>query len=103
MIVYNVKRRWFAMKEHAERARKATGLRPDALRTIRVENREELAWLLDALCEPTSDKAMLAATGLSPAQADALLDDAHIMVSDDLIVPKFMRDDDDRRNGRRPW
>ena len=50
MIVYNVKRRWFPMKNDAEAYRRSEGLPPAALYTLRIDNRDELAALLDTLC-----------------------------------------------------
>ena len=50
MIVYNVQRAWFAMKNDAETYRREHKLPPDALATIRVDDREDLASLLNTLC-----------------------------------------------------
>ncbi|RUT88027.1 MULTISPECIES: hypothetical protein [unclassified Mesorhizobium] len=50
MIVYNVQRRWFTMKNDAEAHRKELGLPPSATFTLRIDNREELAALLNGLC-----------------------------------------------------
>lgn len=50
MIVYNVKRRWFPMKNDAEAYRKAGGLPPAATYTLRIDDRDELAALLNGLC-----------------------------------------------------
>jgi len=51
VIVYNVKRRWFTMKNDAETYRKSEGLKPDALFTLRVDGRDELAWVLNQICQ----------------------------------------------------
>ncbi|MER8641021.1 hypothetical protein [Mesorhizobium sp. M1252] len=50
MIVYNVKRRWFTMKNDAEAYRKAEGLPPSGTYTLRIESRDDLAALLNGLC-----------------------------------------------------
>lgn len=50
MIVYNVDRAWFTLKDAAERHRKALKLPPKATALARIDNREELAALLNALC-----------------------------------------------------
>ena len=51
MIVYNVDRRWFTMKADAEAYRKLCGLKPDATLALTIEGRDDLAALLNALCE----------------------------------------------------
>ncbi|RUU79027.1 hypothetical protein [Mesorhizobium sp. M7A.F.Ca.MR.362.00.0.0] len=51
MIVYNVQRRWFTMKNDAEAHRKALGLPPSATFTLRIGGRDDLADLLNGLCE----------------------------------------------------
>ncbi|ESZ33838.1 hypothetical protein [Mesorhizobium sp. L2C067A000] len=50
MIVYNVKRRWFTMKNDAEAYRKAEGLPPSGTYTLRIDDRDDLADLLNGLC-----------------------------------------------------
>ncbi|RWN60164.1 hypothetical protein [Mesorhizobium sp.] len=49
MIVYNVGRGWFPMKNDADAHRRQLGLKPAALATIRIDTREELAAFLNAL------------------------------------------------------
>lgn len=49
MIVYNIERGWFPMKNDAEAYRRKLGLKPAALATVRIESREELAAFLNAL------------------------------------------------------
>lgn len=49
MIVYNVDRAFFPMKNDADAYRRQLGLKPAALATIRIESREELAAFLNAL------------------------------------------------------
>ncbi|TIW39833.1 MAG: hypothetical protein E5V72_25260, partial [Mesorhizobium sp.] len=49
MIVYNVDRAWFPMKNDADAYRRQLGLKPAALATIRIDTREELAAFLNAL------------------------------------------------------
>lgn len=50
VIVYNVDRAWFTLKADAERHRVKLKLPPKATALVRVDNREELAALLNALC-----------------------------------------------------
>lgn len=50
MIVYNVDRAWFTLKADAEKHRVSLKLPPKATALVRVDNREELAALLNALC-----------------------------------------------------
>ena len=49
MIVYNVDRAFFPMKNDADAHRRQLGLKPAALATLRIESREELAAFLNAL------------------------------------------------------
>lgn len=49
MIVYNVERAWFPMKNDAEAYRRKLGLKPDANFKLVIESREELAALLNGL------------------------------------------------------
>ncbi|WP_353645706.1 hypothetical protein [Mesorhizobium sp. WSM2239] len=49
MIVYNVERGWFPMKNDAEAYRKTLGLKPDANFKLVIETREELAAFLNGL------------------------------------------------------
>ncbi len=88
MIVYNVKRRWFAMKGDAEKYRIQEKLPPDATAKISISDRTELAALLDALCEPPASPAEGASqVAALPAR---VLDDS--FVDPDLDIPKFLRD-----------
>lgn len=88
MIVYNVNRRWFAMKGDAEKYRIHEKLPPDATIKIGIEDRTQLAALLDALCEPPPSSAE------GPTQVatvpERVIDDA--FVDPDLDIPKFLRD-----------
>jgi hypothetical protein len=88
MIVYNVKRRWFAMKGDAEKFRIQEKLSPDATIKIGIADRAQLAALLDALCEPPARPAEGAAQVADvPAR---VIDDA--FVDPDLDIPKFLRE-----------
>ncbi|ESY35711.1 hypothetical protein NKK48_30215 [Mesorhizobium sp. C386A] len=61
MIVYNVERGWFPMKNDAEAHRRALGLKPDANFKLVIETREELAAFLNGLMglkkEPAPEEA----------------------------------------------
>lgn len=87
MIVYNVKRRWFPMKSDAEKHRIAEKLPPDATIKISIEDRTQLAALLDALCEPPAPGDRTAAeSGPVPGR---LIDESY--VDPDLDIPEFLR------------
>jgi hypothetical protein len=88
MIVYNVNRRWFAIKGEAEKYRIHEKLPPDATIKIGIEDRTRLAALLDALCEPPPSSA----EGAVPAVfvPERVIDNA--FVDPDLDIPKFLRD-----------
>jgi len=88
MIVYNVNRRWFAMKGDAEKYRIHEKLPPDATIKIGIEDRTQLAALLDALCEPPASSAEGAT--LVATVPERVIDDA--FVDPDLDIPKFLRD-----------
>lgn len=95
MIVYNVKRRWFAMKDEAETYRKAEGLKPAATAKVEISNREELAALLNLLCEPSP-----AAAAAAPAVPAAVVDRAYVEPdTGDDEIPLFLRRDNARRFG----
>lgn len=85
MIVYNVGRRFFSMKENAETYRKQIGLRPEATIKIDISHRDQLAALLDGLCYPPKNGA----PEEFPAPA-SIIDDAY--VSSDVDVPAFVRE-----------
>lgn len=88
MIVYNVNRRWFAMKGDAETYRIHEKLPPDATIKISIEDRNQLATLLDGLCEPPPSSA----EGAVPVASvtERVIDNA--FVDPDLDVPKFLRE-----------
>lgn len=105
MIVYNVGRSWFTEKVPAEAYRKAQGLRPAATVKIAVGSREDLAALLNALCEPPLPSS--APVGVRLAERivrDALIPkevidrayvDPNIEVPD--FVPLFLINDPEQR------
>ncbi len=92
MIVYNVRRRWFAMKGDAEQYRIREGLPPGATTKISIEDRTQLAALLDALCEPPASSAE---GGTQVATVPKRVID-NAFVDRDLDIPKFLRDSWDR-------
>lgn len=88
MIVYNVKRRWFAMKGDAEKYRIGEKLPPDATIKIGIADRTHLAALVAALCEPppsSVEGATQAAT-----VPERIIDNT--FVDPDLEIPKFLRE-----------
>ncbi len=64
MIVYNVERRWFPMKNDAESYRRSLKLPPDATFKLQIETREELAAFLEGLCNVARPGAVSVATGI---------------------------------------
>lgn len=88
MIVYNVKRRWFAMKGDAERYRIREKLAPDATSKLSIEDRAELAAFLDALCQAPA----VSAEGKTEVAVvpERIIDDS--FVDSDFDIPKFLRD-----------
>lgn len=90
MIVYNVKRKWFTLKNDAERYRIAEGLTPEHTLTIEVDGRMRLAALLNALCEPP----LPGQTVSEPATAE-LVDRAYAPADRDIpdYIPKFLLKD----------
>lgn len=93
MIVYNVKRRWFAMKSDAEAYRRQEKLPPDATFTLKIEERESLASLLNGLCGIEAPQQAMFATlphAELPRVREMLKRDS---VMDDIpdCVPDFLR------------
>jgi len=89
MIVYNVERRLFALHDAANTYRRERGLKPGAITKIRIEDRDELATLLDGLCNTDivavrTDDGMMA---MIPQDVSV-----HPMVPPDADIPKFLRD-----------
>lgn len=91
MIVYNVERRWFTMKNDAEVHRKALGLPPSATFTLWIENRDDLAALLNGLCgfdEHTAELGLIIPTAqLAP---DEVLERNQISNEPPDFVPAFL-------------
>lgn len=85
MIIYNVQRRWFPMKADADTYRVGLGLPPKATAKIEVNNRDDLAALLNALCEAKEAPDVGATT--------EIVDRAYVPVDTDIpaCVPAFLR------------
>lgn len=96
MIVYNVKRRFFAKKDDADAYRRELGLKPAELNRVEVWSRDELAALLTALAEPTAANIAAVASTLREGPLavtvapEAVIDNAYIPTDRD--VPKFLRE-----------
>jgi hypothetical protein len=90
MIVYNVKRRWFAEKAAAEQYRVAERLRPSTTLKVSVEDRNALVSLLEALCSPPPP-----GQAVSPPATPELIDRAFVSGSIDIpdCVPDFLLKD----------
>ena len=100
MIVYNVGRKWFSEKLDAEKHRKTLGLKPSATLKIVVEHRDDVAALLNALCEPPPPGQPLPLAAL-PATPE-LVERAYVNPAvDDFLdyVPRFLLDD----AGKKLW
>ncbi|TCD15171.1 hypothetical protein [Oricola cellulosilytica] len=93
MIIYNVRRRFLAKKEDAETYRKAERLRPAFTLKIEVGSRDDLAALLNALCNPP------AGAGADFPADEALIDRAQVPgpTSIPACVPDFLLTDEQRR------
>ena len=72
MIVYNVDRKFFALKSRAVAYRKELSLGKDALITLRVENRDDLAALLNGLCAIERNPAEHWQGGIAPPMVAAI-------------------------------
>ena len=90
MIVYNIDRKFFAMKGDADAYRKELGLKPDALIKLTITNREELATLLDGLCAIKREDVGV----IGPGAQTVVIDVAPIPD----CVPQFIRKSWERRN-----
>ncbi len=91
MIVYNVQRRFFTKMHDADVYRVAQGLSRGGQKNIvkiEIRTRDELAALLNALCEPGSDP--LAEANLPASDPKALVDRAYVAPNRD--IPRFLRE-----------
>ncbi|TIQ65441.1 MAG: hypothetical protein E5X41_14865 [Mesorhizobium sp.] len=91
MIVYNVKRRWFTMKNDAEAYRRAEKLPPSATFTLRIDSRDDLASLLNGLCGVFSPAIV---EDLAPAE---VIEGNQITDQPPDFVPRFLVEDWERR------
>jgi hypothetical protein len=80
MIVYNVERRWFTEKDQADAYRIAQKFKPAALLKVFVETRQDLAALLNALCDPGAVEVLAIADkhGLDKIKSAILVDRAYV-------------------------
>jgi len=92
MIVYNVNRQWFDKKNDAEKYRISQGLRPEDTIKIEINDRRQLAALLNGLCEPPAHDDQ-AAMKEFPAPAK-VMDNAYVPT--DFEIPRFLRESRDR-------
>lgn len=87
MIVYCAGTRFFDKKADAEKHRIQLGLPPKETLTFRIENREQLAEFLNALCNPPQQTIPGMPTVTPPP--------------DDAWIPSFIKEDwKRRREGR---
>ncbi|RWM32584.1 MAG: hypothetical protein EOR77_21375 [Mesorhizobium sp.] len=104
MIVYNVERGWFPMKNDADAHRRQLGLKPAALATIRIDTREELAAFLNALMglkkEPAAQEEVPPAGAVLEPQvvAPEVIERNYIEVPD--FVPAFLAKEHAKREGK---
>lgn len=99
MIVYNVDRAWFPMKNDAEAHRKALGLPKGALFKLVITDRDELAALLNGL---TALKAEELPTGAPVEQevAPPEVVERNVLEVPDYI-PKFLAEAEAKRQGKK--
>lgn len=97
MIVYNVGREWFTQKKEAETARRSTRsrLRPQGapLNELRVETREELAALLNAICGGAAgqETTFKGATNSTPVILPAYVNDpSYTSGETPAYIPAFL-------------
>ncbi|TPJ51778.1 MULTISPECIES: hypothetical protein [unclassified Mesorhizobium] len=106
MIVYNVDRAWFPMKNDADAHRRQLGLKPAALATIRIDSREELAAFLNALMGLKKEPAPDAPEETPPAGAilephvvePEVVERNYIEVPD--FVPMFLAKEHAKQQGK---
>jgi len=97
VIVYNVDRQWFTMKSDADIKRRNLGLPPSALITLRVDDRDDLAFLLNGLCgipleqTPVTAREIIQCVAIAQAPVSTIPD----------CIPLFLRKDWERRNKRK--
>lgn len=90
MIVYNVDRRFFALKGDANQYRKELGMKTSALVKLVVNDRYDLADLLDGLCAIKPELL----TGPEPVDPAKRIEVAPIFD----CVPQFIRNSWAKRN-----
>ena len=89
MIIYNVDRRFFDMKADAETHRKALKLDKSHLLKLAINDRHELAALLDGLCstEPAKPPAEHIPESADPNEWIR----EHLRIAAEIGVPQFLR------------
>lgn len=95
MIVYNVKRRWFAQKADAEAYRRAEKLPPPATFKLVIDERESLASLLNGLCgvEPPTPAGNGFTNAVTPQELPRvreMLDRNRVVDNPPDFVPDFL-------------
>lgn len=87
MIIYNVGREWFEFKNDAEASRKKNNLPADSLFKLEVNDRMQLAALLNALCgaEPVREAPELVVEAPAPVEVVQ-----RAKIPDEVPVPDFV-------------
>ena len=85
MIVYNVNRAWFSLKNDAETYRRNEKLPVEATAKIEINDRDQLAALLNGLCGITPPEAV---AEVVPVPVEVV---ARARVRDDADIPLFLR------------
>ncbi len=98
MIVYNVARGWFPMKNDAETYRRQLGLKPDANFKLEIHTREELAAFLNGLMGAKAPEAPAGAV-LEPVIAPPEVIERNVVEVPDY-VPKFLAEAWAKREGK---
>lgn len=96
MIVYNVARAWFPMKNDAEAYRRQLGLPKEALFKLEINHRDELAALLNGLCGLKADEIAGAIT--ETEVPPEVIERNYIEVPD--YVPRFLAEQAAKREGK---
>ncbi|MDV2964983.1 hypothetical protein RZ532_03285 [Nitratireductor aquimarinus] len=98
MIIYNVERSWFPMKNDAEKYRKELGLKPDALHKLTINDRDELAALLNGLVALKREELPAGAV-TEPQVAPAKVVNQNIIEVPDYI-PHFLAEAQAKKEGK---
>ncbi len=98
MIVYNVQRAWFAMKNDAEDYRKTRGLPPASTIKVAISDRDKLAGLLNGICGITGTNQASIAASVPPEVIERSVLDDNLPPD---CVPRFLVKEWEQRNRKK--